>query len=143
MRTETLTANFRDLKRLEHYLMAAYGSTESHFQRVVVVDPSVDEPTALLRPRCQVLKRSNILALLVPSTEAITAEVAHQVTGVVTDYVVLRRFPAEFRRAGIESVSKVTNIPLTVDGDCPDGTDRLTLMTNPLLDTTNAAKEAH
>lgn len=103
--TATMTAtkatmNARDWSALDHYLLAPYASTEQHYQRMVVVDPTLSEPTWLLRPGTRVVKRTNVLALIVPSLADLTYELAVTHTRVATDYMGLRELPIAHRRTG-------------------------------------------
>lgn len=103
--TATMTATKAVMKSrnwlaLDHYLLAPYASTEQHYQRMVVVDPSIAEPTWLLRPGTRKVVRRNIMALIVPSLADLTYDLAVEHTHVVTDYQGLRELPAAERRRG-------------------------------------------
>ena len=87
-----------------HYLLSAYASIEPFTQVIVVIDPTVSEPTLLLRPRARRATRSNVLALAVPNLAAITRDIATTVTHVVAPYFGVREWPVEQRRAGTMNV---------------------------------------
>ncbi|KJR10566.1 hypothetical protein [Gordonia sihwensis] len=82
-------------KKLEHYLVAPYASIEPHFQNLVIVDPSLTEPTWLLRAGTRKVSRRNIVALLLPTLDHLTLELAQSLTHMVTDYIGIRETPAD------------------------------------------------
>lgn len=90
-----------NLARLEHFLLAAYGSTETHYQRCVVIDPAVSEPTVLLAPGTHVDRRSNRLALVLPSLTHLTADLAAEHTQMESGWWVLREWPRAVRARGV------------------------------------------
>lgn len=90
----------RGARKLDHYLLAAYDSVESFAQRIVVVDPRLDAPTLILRPRVRTASRGNVLALAVPSLADLSLELAQGHTNTVTEYMGLRLYPLKDRIAG-------------------------------------------
>ena len=97
--TKKLAAS-RDWLKLDHYLIAAYASTEKHYQRIVVVDPTIAEPTWLLKPRARSCRHGNVLALLLPNLESLTVELAQTLTRMRTDYIGVREWPEAERAMG-------------------------------------------
>lgn len=87
--TKALKASGRFLN-LRHYTIASYASTETFTQRLVIVDPAVTEPTWLMRPGTSKVVRRNVIALLLPTLDALTLDLAQTMTGVVTDYIGVR-----------------------------------------------------
>lgn len=85
----------------DHYLVAAYDSIEHFNQHIVVVLPDLAELTWVLRSGARTVRRSNVMALAVPSLETLTLPIARQLTRVATDYITVREFPLEYRRRGI------------------------------------------
>lgn len=100
MRMTKSVAASRDWGTLDHYLIAAYASTEPHLQRTVVIDPTLTTPAWLLKPRARSLRRNNILALLLPTLEMLTLELAQTHTRMGTDYIGVREWSAADRAAG-------------------------------------------
>lgn len=90
----------RRWETLDHYLIAPYASTEQHYQRIVVVDPSIAEPTWLLRAGTSKPAGRNIMALIVPDLTALTYELAAAHTRIVTDYIGVRVWSPDDRKAG-------------------------------------------
>ncbi|WP_345478105.1 hypothetical protein [Nesterenkonia rhizosphaerae] len=120
----SITRYPRELRELDHFLAAAYASTENLNQRIIVVDPEITEPTLLLRPRTAKVKRSNVLALVVPSLRSLTLPIVRSVTGVDTTYTAVRTWPqAERFRAAMqphrypEAIRKFTNSGTPVFGE--------------------------
>lgn len=90
----------RDWKSLPHLLIAPYASIEQHFQRVVIIDRTVAEPTWLVTARARRRRRSNTYALILPNLTALTLDLATAHTQVVTDYIGVRLWSlAERQRA--------------------------------------------
>lgn len=104
LRAVALTKKYAATKKwidLDHYLLAAYASTEAWTQQTVVVDPRETEPTWLLRPRARKANRHSTLALLLPSLRHLTLDLAQAHTSIGTDYIGLRVHTREHRRAGL------------------------------------------
>ncbi|WP_347956071.1 hypothetical protein [Gordonia aichiensis] len=80
-------------QKLEHYLVAPYASIEHHFQNLVIVDPSLAEPTWLLRAGTRKVSRRNIVALLLPTLDHLTLDLAQTLTHMLTDYIGIRETP--------------------------------------------------
>lgn len=97
LRMNQQTKASRNWKALDHYLIAAYASTEQHFQRVVIIDPTLTGPTWLIRPRAVTLRRSNVVALMLPRLQALSLDLARQHTGILTDYIGIRAWSREAR----------------------------------------------
>lgn len=85
---------------LDHYSVAAYDSIEEWQQKIVVVMPDLDGPTWVLRPGARSVNRRNIMALAVPTLEALTLDLAQRLTNMGTDYITVRVLPADLRRQG-------------------------------------------
>ena len=90
----------RNWRALDHYLLSGYASIEEWQQRIVIVDPALSEVTWLLRAGTRKVKRSNVLALIVPTLAALTYDLAVAHTNVATDYQGLREWPLERRSCG-------------------------------------------
>lgn len=84
----------------DHYVLTAYDSDERWNFKVVVVLPEINEPTWVLRPGTRKVTRQNVLALAVPSLEALTLDLAQAHTRMGTDYITVHTLPRENRRAG-------------------------------------------
>lgn len=96
---------------LTHYLVAAYDSAETFRQHVVVIDPSLAEPTWVLRPRATKPTRRNIICLAVPNLESLTLSLAQELTNVVTDYITVREFPQVNRQRGVVKAGPIVPTP--------------------------------
>ena len=92
------------LADLDHYSFAAYASIEQHTQTVVIVDPNVTEPTFLLAPGTRKVSRRNIVAVAVPSLDAIDRPLAIAITHVAASFFGLRSWPADMRQRGDRNV---------------------------------------
>lgn len=90
----------RKLAPLDHYLLAAYGSTEQHLQRVVVVDPRAEEPIFLTRPRARTSTYRTRLALILPSLKYLTPGLSAEYTNIRATFWWLRDWPRSDRSAG-------------------------------------------
>lgn len=94
---------------LEHYLLAPSDSIEPWQWKIVVVVPSLAEPTWVVKPRARQASRRSIMALAVPSLEDLTLDLAQAHTSLVSDYITLYEFPRESRRRGaIERGARVS-----------------------------------
>lgn len=114
MPTTTPTMPVTALKsasHLTHYLVAAYDSSEAFNQHILVVDPTLTEPTWVLRPRTTKLTRRNIMALAVPNLQALTLRLAQQLTHMVTNYITVREFPLANRRKGMVAAGPLVPTP--------------------------------
>ncbi|WP_042378745.1 hypothetical protein [Gordonia alkanivorans] len=109
----------RDWASLDHYLVAPYASIEGHYQRVVVIDPSVPEPTWLVRPRARVADRRTVLALVLPALSALTLDLARQLTSIHTDYIGVRVWPRTERAAGRMDAHRLALMATRVTADGP------------------------
>lgn len=99
---------------LQHYLLAPMDSERPEDQRIIVVDPAVATPTFLASPGARVAITSNVLALLVGSLEALTAEVRVAATGVATSAHTLRAWPEPDRAAsGWPHNPRIDRLPAT------------------------------
>lgn len=91
----------REWTCLQHFLLAAYASTENHTQRIVVVDPTIVEPTWVVKPRARAATHRTVLALMLPSLDALTTDMSSQHTGIRATYFGLREWPREDRWRGV------------------------------------------
>lgn len=96
---------------LPHYTVGAYDTMEAWNTKIVVVVNGLDGPTWVLRPGCRKVTRRNILALAVPSLDALTLPLVQRLTGVLTDYIVVRDLPVENRRKGLVKGTTVRPMP--------------------------------
>lgn len=85
---------------MDHYTLAPDDTMELWQLKIVVVDPSLSEPTWVLRPRARKAHRGSIMALAVPSLNALTLEAAQRLTSRVTKHIVVRPLSRENRRKG-------------------------------------------
>ncbi len=119
LRMNQQTKASRDWKALDHYLIAAYASVEQHFQRVVIIDPTLTEPTWLVRPRAVTLRPGNVVALMLPDLQALDLDLARQHTGILTDYIGIRAWSREARTGG--RVVYANDLPLLAETITEDG----------------------
>lgn len=98
---------------LDHYVLAAYDSIEAWNLKIVVVIPDIEAPTWVLAPRARKASRKSILALAVPSLEALTLEIAKTHTGMGTDYITLHTLDRVDRRAGRVAKGRPVQVPWT------------------------------
>lgn len=100
----TKTVSVTKLKNMidkDHYLVAAYDSMERINQKVLAVDPSFDEPHWILRAGARSIRRSNVHGMIVPRLSDFTMKHAQELTHVGTDYITVRPWGTESRRAGV------------------------------------------
>lgn len=90
----------RRLAPLDHYLLAPYGSTEQHFQHIIVIDPAATEPTYLMRPRTRKPKPQHRLALVLPKLNYLTSGLATDYTRITATYWWLRTWTPTARSQG-------------------------------------------
>ena len=81
---------------LDHGLLAAYGSTEQHTQKIVVVLPGLKAP-ALLTMRG---RKGRPIGVVLPKLTDLTLDLATAATQVWATYFALRPWPLEERRSG-------------------------------------------
>lgn len=111
---ETATMSVKDIKNAlskTHYIVAAYDSQETFNQHIVVVLPEVSEPTWVLRPGARKPTRRNVLALAVPSIDALTLDLSQSLTRMVTDYITVREFPEFAREGGFIEAGRPVSMP--------------------------------
>lgn len=92
---------------LGHYLLAPYASIEQHTQRVIVIDPTLSEPTLLVRPGSRRATRKTTLALAVPNLDAVTRELAVALTNCAAPFFGVREWTREMRRNGDGTVTRM------------------------------------
>lgn len=94
---------FRKLKpvRFAHYLVAGYDSVEQWQWAILVVVPSLTEPTWVLAPRARnANRRRSRMALAVPSLDAFTLDHAQTLVSLITDFITISEWSETDRRAG-------------------------------------------
>lgn len=84
--------SLRDAVDLDHYLLGAYDTSEQWNLKAVVIAPDLTEPTWVVRPGAKKATRRSILALALPSLDALTLDLAQRLVCVLTEYVTVRRW---------------------------------------------------
>lgn len=84
--------------RLDHYLLAAYASTESFAQKIVAIIPGLEEPIALMPAGSRTANVRKALGIVAGDLDQITGDVAATATSCRATFFGLRQWPLEDRR---------------------------------------------